>query len=80
MLHRSKHDRECTMLVNPLRNTTIWVIYGVPAAILTLVMAALIQPAVWAIAGLAGIVGASAWTAKLWRASDIPMPSRFIGS
>jgi hypothetical protein len=68
------------MISDPPRSGAIWVIYGVPAIVLSLVIAALIQPAVWAIAGLAGIVGTSAWTAKLWRASDIPMPSRFIGS
>jgi hypothetical protein len=81
MLHRSRHRRECIMLFDPPRTAAIWVIYGIPATVLTLVIAALIQPAVWAIAGLAGIVGASAWTAKLWRrGADTPMPSRFIGS
>ena len=80
MVHRSKYDRECTMIFDPPRTATIWVTYGVPAIALTLVIAALIQPTVWAIAGLAGIVGASAWTAKLGRVSDIPRPSRFIGS
>lgn len=69
------------MFFDSPRTAAFWVIYGVPATILTLVIAALIQPAVWAIVGVAGIVGASAWTAKRWRrASDTLMPSRFIGS
>ena len=69
------------MFFDPPRTATGWIIYGVPVTVLTLVIAAMIQPAVWAIVGLAGIVGVSAWVAKLWRRSpEIPMPDRFIGS
>lgn len=69
------------MLFDPPRTAAFWIIYGLPAAVLTLVVSALIQPAVWGIAVLAGMVGAGAWIAKLWRYSlDIPKPSQFIGS
>jgi Flp pilus assembly protein TadB len=69
------------MFFDPPRTLAFWLIYGVPAAVLTLIIAALIQPAVWAVTALAGIVGGGAWVADQQRRStDLPRPTVFIGS
>jgi Flp pilus assembly protein TadB len=69
------------MIFDPPRTLVLWLINGIPAAVLTLIVLALIQPAVWAAAGLAGAVGVGAWTAELHRRSThLPRPKAFIGS
>ena len=68
------------MFFDPPRTLAFWLINGIPAAVLTLVIAALIQPAIWATVGLASVVGAGAWTAELRRRSALPLPSAFTGS
>ncbi|MDO9714214.1 hypothetical protein [Paracraurococcus lichenis] len=68
------------MFFDPPRTLTFWLVNGIPAAVLTLVIAALIQPAVWAVAGLASVIGAGAWTAELRRRSTDLSPKAFIGS
>ena len=68
------------MFFDPPRTLAFWLINGIPAAALTLIIAALIQPAIWATAGLASVVGVGAWTAELRRRSDLLPPSAFIGS
>jgi hypothetical protein len=80
MLRRSKKTGTRAMFFDPPRTLAFWLINGIPAAALTLIIAALIQPAIWATAGLASVVGVGAWTAELRRRSDLLPPSAFIGS
>jgi hypothetical protein len=69
------------MLSDPPRAATFWIVSEMPAAILTVIIAALIHPVVWLVTGLAVVVGESACAGELQRRStDIPPPWRFIGS
>jgi hypothetical protein len=69
------------MIFDSPRTLALWLINGIPTAVLTLILLALIQPAVWAAAGLASTVGVGAWTAELRRRSThLPRPKAFIGS
>jgi hypothetical protein len=84
LLHNAapqQSDRSSTMQFDPSQASTSRITYGLPAVILTFGVAGFIHPAVWTIAAVAGVVGASVWLAELQRRSiDIPLPCGFIGS
>ena len=79
--HCSKLDWNPPMFFDPPRTAAFWLIHGIPAAVLTVIMAALMAPLVWLVTALTGVIGASAWTAEQQRRwTDLPEPSRFIGT
>ena len=68
------------MFFDPPRTIAFWLINGIPAAVLTIVIVAMIQPAIWVAAGFAGIINAAAWMAWARRRSSLPLPKTFVGS
>ena len=60
------------MPYTPPRTTTILIACILPGLVMILVLAALIQPAVWAGIGLAGVVAAGVWLANQRRRSNEP--------